>query len=168
LLSQFNEKLQNLYLYIPPHSCHSPGVIKGLIYGCVNRAKALCTNEDDWMPYIQKTFNRLLIRGHSASDLLPTFNLVIEKIFVKRTHCETIIAHLHAQNKEIPLFFHLPFTLTTHLAAPYKQPFWIFHTGLFLSIQETYNAIGSVNIKLEFQFPYPNKIWFYQSIRWTL
>jgi len=103
------ETPQNLYLYIPPHSCHSPGVIKGLIYGCVTRAKALCTNEDDWMPYVQKTFNRLLVRGHSASDLLPTFNLAIEKILVKRTRRETIIAHLRARNKKIPLFFHLPF-----------------------------------------------------------
>ena len=99
------EKPQNLYLYIPPHSCHSPGVIKGLIYGCVNRAKALCTNEEDWMPYVQKTFNRLLVRGHSASDLLPIFNLAIDKVFVKRTRRVNIIT----QPKKIPLFFHLPF-----------------------------------------------------------
>ena len=111
------EKLQNLYLYIPPHSsCHSPVVIKGLIYGCVNCAKALCTNEKDWLPYVQKTFNPLLLRGHSASNLLPTFNLAIVKIFIKRTHHEFIIACLHAQNKKIPLFFQL----TIHLAAPYS------------------------------------------------
>ena len=50
-----------------------------------------------------------LVRGHSASDLLPTFNLAIEKIFVKRTRREIIIAHLRARNKKIPLFSHLPF-----------------------------------------------------------
>ena len=37
------EKDLNLYLYIVPHSCHSKGSIKGMIWGMVLRAKSLCT-----------------------------------------------------------------------------------------------------------------------------
>ena len=50
------EKKLNLYLYLPPHSCHSPGVLKGLIFGIVYRAKALCTIIADQTPFIKKSY----------------------------------------------------------------------------------------------------------------
>ena len=50
----------NLYLYIPPHSCHSKGVLKGLIYGMTHRAKHINTSESDCIPFLVWCFNRLL------------------------------------------------------------------------------------------------------------
>jgi len=31
------QKAMNLYLYIPPHSAHPPGMIKGMVYGLLRR-----------------------------------------------------------------------------------------------------------------------------------
>jgi len=77
--SNIYEKELNLYLYIPPHSCHSPGVVTGLIFGAVYRANALCTNPDDRMPFIRKTYRRLLDRRHLAKDIQPLFLQAIQK-----------------------------------------------------------------------------------------
>ena len=54
------EKPMNLHLYILPHSCHAPRVLKGLIYGCINCANRLCMRATDTMPFIHKTFGRLI------------------------------------------------------------------------------------------------------------
>ena len=37
----FDKKI-NIYLYIPPHSTHPPGVINGIIYGQIHRITNLC------------------------------------------------------------------------------------------------------------------------------
>jgi len=51
------EKTLNLHLYIPaPHSCHSPCVLKGLVFGFAKRAKALYTRHEDRIPFMKKTF----------------------------------------------------------------------------------------------------------------
>ncbi len=68
------EKALNLYLYINPHSCHAPGVTKGLIYGMVDHAKALCS---DPKPFLQKYLTRLITRGHCKTDILPVFHAAI-------------------------------------------------------------------------------------------
>ena len=40
-------KPRNLYLYLAPHSCHPPGVIKGMIFGQIKRIYDLTTHESD-------------------------------------------------------------------------------------------------------------------------
>ncbi|MCP4748688.1 MAG: hypothetical protein GY874_21520 [Desulfobacteraceae bacterium] len=81
--STIYEKDLNLYLYIVPHSCHSAGSIKGTIWGMVHRAKALCTDTDDYEPFLRKCFHRLLARGHRREDILPVFNLAISRVIHK-------------------------------------------------------------------------------------
>ena len=41
------EKKLTLYLYIPPHAAHPPGILAGLIMGNTLRIHQLCTNEDN-------------------------------------------------------------------------------------------------------------------------
>lgn len=80
------EKALNLYLYIPPHSCHAPGCTRGLIFGMVDRVKALCTDPNDYQPFLRKCLTRLLARGHRKEDILPIFQAAIAS---KITHPST-------------------------------------------------------------------------------
>ena len=41
------EKELNLYLYIPPHSAHPPGVLHGLVIGNIVRIYNLCSNQNE-------------------------------------------------------------------------------------------------------------------------
>ena len=41
------EKPMALYLFIPPHSAHPPGVLTGHVFGKVLRIHRLCTHEFD-------------------------------------------------------------------------------------------------------------------------
>jgi len=70
-------------------------------------------------------FNRLLVRGHSASNLLPTFNLAIEKIFVKELIVNILLQVYMLRIRRYLSSFTYRLTLTTHLAAPYKLTLWI-------------------------------------------
>ena len=67
------EKEQNLYLYIPPHSSHPKGVFSGLIFGQVLRIRRLCTKRADANMNISQFFDRLVVRGHNPTTLLPLF-----------------------------------------------------------------------------------------------
>ena len=62
-----------LHLYIPPSSCHAPGIATGLIYGQFYRIFQLCSHKHDIEREIHAFFTRLLDRGYSPSDLTPLF-----------------------------------------------------------------------------------------------
>ncbi len=62
-----------LHLYIPPSSCHAPGIATGLIFGHFFRVFLLCSHERDIEQEIYLFFNRLLDRGYSLSTLIPLF-----------------------------------------------------------------------------------------------
>ena len=40
------EKAMNLYLYIPPHYAHTPGVLTGLTSSNILRIHSLCSKQD--------------------------------------------------------------------------------------------------------------------------
>ncbi|EJK63428.1 hypothetical protein THAOC_15909 [Thalassiosira oceanica] len=67
------EKPLALHLYLPPHSCHPPGVIKGLVMGEVLRIFQLCSHDSDIDDNLSKFFKRLLDRGYQAESLCPLF-----------------------------------------------------------------------------------------------
>ena len=100
------EKSLNLYLYIPPHSAHPPGVLAGLVIGNCHRIFTLCSDDNNKYSHLRQFFTRLKARGYTSDVLLPLFHR----------------AHLLATNpptKEIPpsrdnilksrIFFHLEY-----------------------------------------------------------
>ena len=68
------EKSLNLYLYIPPHSAHPPGVLAGLVIGNCHRIFTLCSDEKDKTFHLRQFFTRLKARGYTSDTLLPLFH----------------------------------------------------------------------------------------------
>jgi hypothetical protein len=73
LLTSLYAKPLALHLYIPPSSCHAPGIATGLIFGHLFRVFMLCSRDKDIEHEIYLFFNRLLDRGYSLSKLIPLF-----------------------------------------------------------------------------------------------
>jgi ABC-type uncharacterized transport system permease subunit len=67
------EKPTNLFLYIPPTSAHSPGVLKSIIFGNVHHYWCQNSNIDDYQCIIQQFALRLEAHGHAKVDLIPIF-----------------------------------------------------------------------------------------------
>lgn len=101
------EKELDLHLYIPPHSCHSPGVLKGFIFGSIHRAKNLFTNPQDMYPFLKDTFYRLRHRGHSSSSLLPLFSEGMSSI-LDSPNVPGSLCNAQPPDKK-PLYLQLPY-----------------------------------------------------------
>ena len=104
------EKELNLYLYIPPHSCHSPGVIKGIIFGMVHCAKNLCTFDTDRLAFLVRCYKRLLNRGYSSTTIKPIFCTAIRKLLDQQptVHHASTPTETNSQRLSRPLFLHAP------------------------------------------------------------
>ena len=70
LTSLFSKPL-NLYLYIPPHSCHSHGIIQGLAHGYFIRIHMLCSREAGIVKESELFIQRLQARGYDTNELSP-------------------------------------------------------------------------------------------------
>ena len=85
LTTSLYAKKQALHLYIPPASCHAPGIATGLIHGHFHRLFLLCSHETDIQQEIYHFFNRLLDRGYSLTQLIPIFLTAEHKARQHRT-----------------------------------------------------------------------------------
>ena len=101
------KKQLNLYLYLPPHSCHSPGVLKGLIAGMLYRILRLTTNKTLRQQQAQRLYNRLIARGYLPQMILPIFNTYIKKYFRKKPLLDYSKQPITSQRQH-PIFLHLP------------------------------------------------------------
>ena len=68
-----HEKELNLHLYLPPDSCHPPGVLKGLIFGAFHRILRLTTQRQAQIDFLQKLFWSLRRRGYNHSTISKLF-----------------------------------------------------------------------------------------------
>jgi len=107
------EKAMNLYLYLPPHSAHPPGILKGLIYGMILRMKRLTSNESLLKDNVIALYRRLRQRGYNASTLLPIFYAALSR--ANSTERPREKKHL--------LFFHLPFHPSDPPASTWRKCF---------------------------------------------
>ena len=84
LLTSLHTKPLNRYLFIPLHSCHSPGVFKGLIFGHIQHIFMLCSLKRDIQIELDLFFERLLNRGCSPTFLEPCFSKAIHNVTIYR------------------------------------------------------------------------------------
>jgi hypothetical protein len=64
------EKVHNLYLYLPPHSNHPKGMLRGLIFGSLFRIHRLTSEPEMKAEHINNFYRRLLARGHNKKYVL--------------------------------------------------------------------------------------------------
>ncbi len=105
LESTLYEKAMNLYLYLPPHSSHPPGVIKGLIAGMVYRIFRLTTEAGNRKEHLQRFFTRLVARGHLPDRIKPIFDTCIRRRLANTPSNTT----QRNKEKSNPVFLHLTY-----------------------------------------------------------
>lgn len=100
------EKALNLYLYLPPHSCHPPGVVKSLIVGRIQQIRKLTTRPEDRRRLALLLLERLQARGYSRSWLVPLFASAL-----RATNCTTPSPTPSTTTAplETPFYFHAQF-----------------------------------------------------------
>ncbi|KAL7493317.1 hypothetical protein ACHAWT_002399 [Skeletonema menzelii] len=112
IVTDLFEKKMALYLYIPPHSAHPPGVLTGMVMGQVLRIFSLCSRIEDIQRHIKNFHDRLTRRGYSPSDLLPLFEKAARNAEAYLSKSDTEIAADKAKKKEENskrIFFHLKY-----------------------------------------------------------
>ena len=80
--TQLFEKALNLYLYLPPHSCHPPGALAGLITGAIMRIRRLTSNPSRCAALIKIFYGRLLARGYHNSNLCTLFQKIMLRLAI--------------------------------------------------------------------------------------
>ena len=112
ILTSLFAKPMALYQYIPPSSCHPPGVLTGLVLGQVLRIFQLCSRTQDIDIELCLFYQRLIDRGYNQEGLLP--------LFVKGVlNAESYIAMTQSQRdarkkakvgrRDERVFFHMPY-----------------------------------------------------------
>jgi hypothetical protein len=98
------EKELNLYLYLPPHSAHPPGVLKGTIAGMIQRIIQLTSEPSTRKAHVQRFFDRLVARGYLASRIKPIFDKRIALMASERSGVPP-----DETEKSHPIFIHLQY-----------------------------------------------------------
>lgn len=73
IVTSLYAKPMALYQFIPPSSCHPPGMLTGLVYGQVLRIFQLCSSERVANKELRLFYKRLINRGYHCDGLLPLF-----------------------------------------------------------------------------------------------
>ena len=73
------EKPSNLHLYIPPHSCHPPGLLPGVVHGMIFCIFTLCSDPADMKARTIAFFRHLQRRSYQPTALRLLFRAVIAR-----------------------------------------------------------------------------------------
>ena len=91
------QKPLNLYQYIPPNSAHPLGMIKGMIYGMLQRFYKQNSNREDYWTIAMLFYNRLKNRGWTRE--------IIEPIFIE-AHSKIILSHIQSHLQQQKMIYH--------------------------------------------------------------
>jgi hypothetical protein len=86
------QKPLNNYLYIPPHSFHTPYMFNGFILSNFNRIRFKCNNDNDFYQIAYDFYTRLYNRGyphdliHNIFKLTSTRKMLINKYSTPNTY----------------------------------------------------------------------------------
>ena len=72
------QKELNLYQYIPPRSCHPPGMMEGIVYSLMRTYRRHNTKTSNYYDMVTKLFHRLVARGWDKA--------VIKEYILKADH----------------------------------------------------------------------------------
>lgn len=107
------QKAMNLYLYIPPHSAHPPGMIKGMVYGLLRRYYEQNSEREDFLHIMSLLYKRLIWRGWDQEFLKELFLSSYERVKSKAPSRAELAANLGPVEQEDSsrkrLFFHLEY-----------------------------------------------------------
>ena len=98
------EKPSNLHLYIPPHSCHPPGLLAGVVHGMIFRIYSLCSDDQDKRDRTKVFFHHLRQRGYSRQQLQPLFQAAITRATNRQINPSPTNSHDTLRNT---MLFHL-------------------------------------------------------------
>ena len=100
----------NLFLYIPAHSSHPPGLTKSLIYGLVGTYWIQNSRKEDFIHTTRLLYDRLVARGYKHEVIKPIFIEVATKLHDKsKSRPYTIAPKYTSESNNDRLFFHYPF-----------------------------------------------------------
>jgi hypothetical protein len=105
------EKPMCLFLYLPYHSSHPPGVLNSLIFGQTLRIFTLCTEESQMKRHLTNFYRRLIDRGYTREQLQPLFERAVDNAesYMLQTDEEKRAkkkAKMDATKRKV--FFHVP------------------------------------------------------------
>jgi hypothetical protein len=115
-----------LYQYIPPNSCHPPGVLTGLVFGQILWIYQLCSLSQDIDKELSLFYKRLLSCGYTSKKILPLFKKRINNaISYLSLSPEQREARRKAKNGRLDeqIFLHLPYH-PQNLSSGFIQSLW--------------------------------------------
>jgi hypothetical protein len=112
ILTKTYQKPNHPYLYIPPHSAHAPGMIKGTIYGLVRKYFQQNSKHQHFLEMTKLLYDRHRARGWPTATLNPIFIAAEKRIKAQtqQTYVRPQITSIyHTSDRHKHQFFHLTF-----------------------------------------------------------
>jgi hypothetical protein len=127
LSTKLFEKPENIYAYLPPFTCHPPGIINGLITGEVTRALQLTSTPTNLKASFKKLFARICAQGHNPNKTQLRINAAILKFRVPKyidvgaPKDKKVFFHIHFHPQDPPRSI-LQQLFKTHILHPLNKP----------------------------------------------
>jgi hypothetical protein len=104
VITDLYEKPNNLYLYLPAHTNHPTGIIRGLIFESLIRIYRLTSQPEMRIRHIKNLFHCLLARGHNKQNVIKIINEAKQRY--DKTSSWTSNKTSTDENR---IYFHIPY-----------------------------------------------------------